>query len=45
MVTLYVYFEYLKVLRKIFTKYIVLVLQVYTSYFILLKFFYYKGHL
>jgi len=33
MVTLDVYFEYIKVLRKIFTKYIVPILQVYTSHF------------
>jgi hypothetical protein len=35
MVTLYAYFEYIKILHKIFTKYIVPILQVYTSYFIL----------
>jgi hypothetical protein len=35
MITLYVYFEYIKFLRKIFTKYIAPILQVYPSYFII----------
>ncbi len=37
MVTLNIYFEYIKILHKIFTKHIVPVLQVYPSYFIILK--------
>jgi len=36
MVILYVYFEYIKVLHKIFTKYIVPILQVYPNYFIII---------
>jgi len=36
MVTLSVYFEYKKVLCKIFTKYIVAILQVNPNYFIIL---------
>jgi len=36
MVTLEVYFEYTKILCKIFTKYIVPILQVYQSSFIIL---------
>jgi len=35
MVTLDVYFEYIKILHKMFTKYIVPILQVYPSYFII----------
>jgi len=37
MVTLNIYFEYIKILHKIFTKHIVPILQVYPSYFIILK--------
>jgi hypothetical protein len=36
MVTLNIYFEYIKVLCKIFTKYIVAILQIYPSYLIIL---------
>jgi len=36
MVTLSVYFDYIKILCKIFTKYITTILQVYPSYFIIL---------
>jgi len=36
MVTLYVYFEYIKILYTIFTKYIAPILQVYQKYFIIL---------
>ncbi len=35
MVPLGIYFEYIKVLCKIFSKYIVAILQVYSSYFII----------
>jgi len=41
MVTLEVYFEYTKILCKIFTKYIMPILQVYQSSFIILKFIIY----
>jgi len=36
MVTLGIYFEYIKILRKIFTKYIVPILKLYLNYFIIL---------
>ncbi len=36
MVTLGIYFEYIKVLCQIFTKYITTILQVYPSYFLIL---------
>jgi hypothetical protein len=35
MVPLNIYFEYIKVLCKIFNKYIVAILQVYPNYFII----------
>jgi hypothetical protein len=36
MLTLGVYFEYIKIICKIFTKYIVTILQVYQNYLIIL---------
>jgi hypothetical protein len=36
-VTLDVYFEYIKIQHKIFTKYIMPILQIYPSYFIIHK--------
>jgi len=43
MVTLNMYFEYIKVLCKIFIKYIMVILQIYPSYFIILLNFFTNG--